>query len=84
MLRECQICGAPAPVAGDVEHAWDCPRSPYPKRFRDWDIPVTRLNPIEDVTFVALPPLAALPDEERAALAVLARFVWCKVAASEG
>lgn len=29
---DCLRCGAPAPVAGVLKHAWDCHRRPWPPR----------------------------------------------------
>lgn len=67
----CPHCGAPAPLVGDVSHAWDCPANGAPSRF-DWDSPVTRAR-IENTTFTPLPPLATLTPDERARLVAVAR-----------
>jgi hypothetical protein len=28
-MSDCPYCRAPAPIAGEIEHAWDCMRPPY-------------------------------------------------------
>lgn len=74
----CPHCHAPTPLAGDVSHAWDCPRSDAPKRFADWALTKPY---VPDTTFTPLPPLATLSPAERARLVAAARV--CEAAWAE-
>lgn len=70
----CPHCRAPAPLVGDVAHAWDCPNANARPQRHDWDSlrQRGRLH-IPDTTFTPLPPLASLAPDERARLVAVAR-----------